>query len=108
MHDQYIQLYQSENTRDQMSFETALHRKITPHTMTTTTSQKDHIVFKNYNVLLAFKGLNAITLAKPKKSVVSIVTISHVKLRNYSNHRVKPHTPVRPTKLAIIVVTVSE
>ena len=30
--------------------------------MTTTTSSKDHIVFENSNVLLAFKGLNAITL----------------------------------------------
>ena len=60
--DQYIQSYKLENTGDQMSFRTALHRKITLHTTTTTTSWKDQIAFENSNILLAFKGLNAITL----------------------------------------------
>ena len=59
---QYIQSYKSENTGNQKSLKTALHRKITLHTTTTTTSQKDRIVFENSNILLAFKGLNAITL----------------------------------------------
>ena len=60
--DQYIQSYKWENTGDQTNWKTALHRKITSHTTTTTTSQKDRKIFENSNILLAFKGLNAITL----------------------------------------------
>ena len=58
--DQHIQSYQSEDTRDQNNLQDTWHKEITPHTMTTMTSWKDRINFREPQYFPAFKGLKVV------------------------------------------------